>query len=277
MRQDFYIRSADGVTKLHCTLWQPEGEAKAVVQLVHGMGEQLEGLEAFALYLNARGFAVIGQDLLGHGRSVRTPEDRGFFAEQGGLTILMKDLHHLTRMAKEYVPGKKVFLLGYRMGAFLARCYSSLWGGDVDGMIAVETASHGGRAPELGKWLSCMICRIKGSRFRSRMISLLAADRNFFYTAGACHTLFTLTSRLAKGTDRDRIPRDLPIYIVAGPDDLNGAGSKDTLAVYNDMVRLGIRDLDLRFYEKNEGQELLHEANREIVFADLAHWMEERS
>ena len=36
-RQEFTFPSSDGVHQVHAVLWHPEGEARGVVQLVHGI------------------------------------------------------------------------------------------------------------------------------------------------------------------------------------------------------------------------------------------------
>ena len=50
-RGTFTMNSHDGKTKLHGVTWEPEGEARAVVQIVHGMIEYIERYDGFASYL----------------------------------------------------------------------------------------------------------------------------------------------------------------------------------------------------------------------------------
>ena len=38
--EEFYLDSC-GAGRLHCALWKPEGEPKAVVQLIHGIAEHI--------------------------------------------------------------------------------------------------------------------------------------------------------------------------------------------------------------------------------------------
>ena len=54
MRTDFYFDSC-GAGKNHCCRWTPEGQPKAVVQIVHGIAEFLERYDDFAKYLNSLG------------------------------------------------------------------------------------------------------------------------------------------------------------------------------------------------------------------------------
>ena len=84
MKKEFYFASGDGVTKIHAVEWIPEGEVKAVLQIVHGMVEHIERYNHFANYLNTKGIYVTGHSHLGHGKSMISREKMGYFAESDG-------------------------------------------------------------------------------------------------------------------------------------------------------------------------------------------------
>lgn len=50
--------------------WKPSGETKALVCLVHGLGEHCGRYEHVAVRLTGAGYAVLAFDHQGHGRSV---------------------------------------------------------------------------------------------------------------------------------------------------------------------------------------------------------------
>ena len=52
MKLDFYYDSV-GAGKIHGVRWMPEGQPKAVLQIVHGIAEFVERYEDFARYLNS--------------------------------------------------------------------------------------------------------------------------------------------------------------------------------------------------------------------------------
>ena len=72
MKDEFYFPSKDGNTEIHTIEWKPEGHVKAVLQLSHGMVEYVDRYSDFAQYLCDKGFYVVGNDLLGHGKSVQS-------------------------------------------------------------------------------------------------------------------------------------------------------------------------------------------------------------
>ena len=60
MREDFWYDSK-GTGKIHGCRWVPEGETKAVVQIVHGIAEYIERYDDFANFLNKQGIMVVAK------------------------------------------------------------------------------------------------------------------------------------------------------------------------------------------------------------------------
>ena len=58
-RKEILLPSNDGVHKLHVVIWEPEGVARAVVQISHGMVEHIGRYSDFAAFLCENGFVVI--------------------------------------------------------------------------------------------------------------------------------------------------------------------------------------------------------------------------
>ena len=81
---DFTVPSTVPGRTLHAFRCEPEGQVRAVVQLSHGMVEFIDRYKPLAQYLAQQGILVTGHDHLGHGGSIRTKEDYGFFALPDG-------------------------------------------------------------------------------------------------------------------------------------------------------------------------------------------------
>ena len=70
-KEDFYFDSRDGEHKIHAVRWIPDVEKPAcILQIIHGMAEYIERYDDFARFLADRGILVVGDDHLGHGKSV---------------------------------------------------------------------------------------------------------------------------------------------------------------------------------------------------------------
>ena len=140
-RGTFTMNSHDGKTKLHGVTWEPEGEARAVVQIVHGMIEYIERYDGFASYLAERGYFVIGHDHLGHGESAASQDDWGFFEEENGNRVLLEDIHQVRRRAQERYPDAPYILLGHSMGSFLVRQYLCIKGEGICEAVILGTGN----------------------------------------------------------------------------------------------------------------------------------------
>ena len=93
------IRSSNGKDQLYVKIWQPEGQSKGMLQLIHGMIEHIERYDPFAQYLVSKGFTVIGHDHLGHGKTVAEQNEYGTFGETNGADYLVADVGLVQRFA----------------------------------------------------------------------------------------------------------------------------------------------------------------------------------
>ena len=97
-KEEFTYLSRDGRTKIRAIAWKPADQSvRAVLQIAHGMVEHIERYEEFAGYLAEYGIVTVGNDHLGHGKSVASTEDWGFFAEEEGNRAVIQDMHTLRR------------------------------------------------------------------------------------------------------------------------------------------------------------------------------------
>jgi len=97
--------------------WLPEGEAKAVLLVVHGLGEHSGRYKNVVDHFVPLGYAVYGLDHIGHGKSEGKREIVARFEDfTDTLTIFYK-------LVTGWQPGKPVFLLGHSMGGLIATCY----------------------------------------------------------------------------------------------------------------------------------------------------------
>lgn len=153
---DFTLSSCVPGRTLHAFRCVPEGEVRAILQLSHGMVEFIDRYKPLAEYLAARGILVTGHDHLGHGGSIRTKADYGYFAQPDGNRAVLDDLHAVTALTKQLYPGVPYFLLGHSMGSFYARQYLCEWGDELDGAIIMGTGFQPkALSPQPGRSAGC--------------------------------------------------------------------------------------------------------------------------
>lgn len=120
-------RTEDGYN-LYFQWWTPE-QTKAVICLVHGLGEHSSRYQNFAKLLLEQGFAVIAVDLHGHGQ---TDGKRGYAV---AYEVLMNDIALLVKAASFRFPDVPQFLYGHSMGGNLVTNYVLRNSVDIKGVI----------------------------------------------------------------------------------------------------------------------------------------------
>lgn len=302
-RKEYSAPSKSGVADVYARMWLPEGEPKAIMQIAHGMAEHGERYEAFAKYLCEKGFAVLVDDHVGHGKSVKSDDDLGYFGENGGWDAFVEDERALTEKVKKEYPDTPIVFFGHSMGSFIAREYIRRYGKDERIRAAVICGTSGKNpASGIAVKLAGAIAKVKGSRYRSKFINSVAfgtyngrirnartafdwltrdekivdeyiADKycGFLFTAAGYKDLFTVLDTVSGKDWYSGVTNDLPLMVVSGEEDPVGTYGKGIKQVYNDLIQSGQKDVTLRLYPGMR-HEILNEHGKEKVYEDIAVW-----
>lgn len=298
-----FIPSSDGVHSLHTIVFLPEGEARGMVQIVHGMAEYAARYEPFMQLLAENGYIAFAHDHLGHGQSVKSEDELGFIAPKDGWKILIEDVDRVAKAMEAAHPGKKRILFGHSMGSFIVRLYCAQHGGELAGLIVMGT---GGKNAAAGAGIAVakLIGAVCGKRHVSALVNSLAfgayndrtekrtaldwlsvdtenVDRyiadplcGFPFTVSAMADLVTMN----KNSNEDAafaVPASLPIFLVAGAEDPVGAYGAGPEEVAERYRAAGVSDVRCKLYP-GARHELLNEFCSAEVKADLLSWLNER-
>ncbi len=306
-KKEFTYRSCDGVTDIHAITWLPDRDVQAVLQIAHGMAEHIDRYDEFATYLAGKGFAVVGNDHPGHGRSVKSEEDLGYFHEKYGNRYVLGDMHQLHGFARRQYPDVPYFMLGHSMGSFLVRQYITMTCENLSGVIIMGTGYQPWLTLEAGQLLCRLIAAFKGWHYRSALVDSLgmgsynrrfepgetglewlnsdAGRRQLYiddplsgyrFTVSGYYQMFAGMKTLTSKRKLSAMDKDLPILFTSGEDDAVGDFGKAVRKVYRQFLDVGMRHVDLKLY-RDDRHEILNETDRGQVFEDLYLWMEEQS
>ncbi len=303
-REDFYFDSRDNQSRIHAVRWTPESEnVVGILQIVHGMAEYAARYEELAAYLTDRGFAVTGEDHLGHGKSVGEKGIRGYFCEQDAATVVVRDTHRLKKMTQELYPGVPYFILGHSMGSFIVRNYICRYGTGIDGALILGTGMQPGPVLAFAKGLAALTGLLRGQKHVSPLINKcafgaynkrisdpatpfdwLSKDRDkvqaymedpdcgFIFTVNGFKTCFTLISRSQNRKNLENVPKKLPLFMASGQEDPVGGYGQGVKWVYDFLKGAGIEEITLKIYPEDR-HELTNETDRQKIMADIADWL----
>ena len=306
-KDEFYFPSKDGNTEIHTIEWKPEGEVRAVLQLCHGMVEYVDRYDEFARFLCEKGFYVVGNDHLGHGKSVQSKSEYGYFSDRYGNTCLIGDIHTLRQRIAAKYPDVPYFILGHSMGSALTRQYMELYGNGLAGVILIGvTADHSNLSLRLGRAICKVAALFRGWHFRSKLVDNMAIgayNRHFkpaetradwvtsdpeklqeyvhdplcafMFTVKAYYNMLLGMQKIKRKEAVFMIPKTLPLLLAAGSDDPVGAFGKGVRKIFERYKRAGIKDITLQLYP-GDRHELLNETDRQQIYEDLYVWLEER-
>lgn len=112
----------------------PVETPKALVVILHGMSEHKERYNYFLEKLAKEGYLPVVYDHRGHGKSVKNPEDLGYFYSDDA-SLLGVDVHIVISYFKEKYPQLTVILFSHSMGTLIARNYISKYDDEITKLI----------------------------------------------------------------------------------------------------------------------------------------------
>ena len=303
LRKEYKVPSKTGLADIFIRCWAPSDKPLGIVQIAHGMAEHGERYADFAAYLCSKGFAVFADDHIGHGKSVKTDNDLGYFGENGGWDAFVEDERAITELIKKEYPDTPVIFFGHSMGSFIAREYLRRYGDD-DAVMGGVICGTSGKNPAsaIAINLAAAIAKSKGSRHKSEFINKMAfgaynkkfegatafdwlsSDKaqvekyindkycGYLFTVAGYKDLFTILTVVSGKEWFKKMPKALPLLVISGEDDPVGNYGKGIKQVYNDLKLAGVKDVTLKLYPGLR-HEILNERKNKTVYEDMAVWM----
>ncbi|MCB0158128.1 MAG: lysophospholipase [Caldilineaceae bacterium] len=263
------VRNAD----IYDQAWLPDGEVKAVILIVHGIGEHSGRYTNHVNYFVPRGYAIYALDHLGHGKSDGEREVIERFSDY------TDTLGIFSGMVRESQPGKPVFILGHSMGGLITSTYLLDHQDEFRGAIlsapAIKPGGEiSGATIAVGKVISRIMPKLGVLALDDSGISrdpaVLQAYRNdplVFQGKTPARLGAEMLSAMQRVTDA-AATITLPILIVQGTGDtlVDPSGAQ---LLYD---KVGSPDKTLKLYD-GLYHELHNEPERDIVFADVDAWL----
>lgn len=311
IKNEFSFLSSDNKTNIHAIICTPEnGKYHRIFQIIHGMTEYIERYLHFMEYLTLKGFIVVGHDHLGHGQSINTKEDLGYFGEPNPSELLINDIHKLRKITTEKYPNLPYYICGHSMGSYLLRRYICDHSNDLSGVIIIGTGYMSPCETLMSLTFIKILACFKGTRHKSQMIKKMSSDSkaykrfdsgekddinnwlsrdkelvikntrdkksNFDFTLNGYYGLIDTIRYCCNPTNVARVKKDLPILFASGDNDPVGNDGEGVKKSCEIMKLVGSVDVTMKLFEKAR-HEILNEINKLEVFEYIINWINEKS
>ena len=251
MLHEVSFKSTNGRDTVYGWIYAPACKPKGIIQLIHGFGEHSRRyLHMIVAFMDA-GFIVAADDHVGHGKTALENDTWGDWGN-GGAHTMMEDEYLLTKLVKEKYPGLPYLIFGHSMGSFITRDYITKYGKELAGATICGTCGNFASLPDTKSAIKAAVDAGKGDESDPNLTNLLFS---FMFTRieepvklgneWICHDKYVQDDHAADPFDgftrtvnnrsllyfcemmeciqgkewAEKVPKDLPIYNIAGDED----------------------------------------------------------
>lgn len=298
--ENIKIKSKCDNLELDTLLYIPKN-IKGIVQISHGMSEHKERYIDFMKYLCKNGYVVIINDHRGHGSSIKSPTDLGYFYDEKA-NYIVEDLHEATIYIKNRFKNVPLILLGHSMGSLVVRKYIQKYDKDIDKLIVCGSPSENNMV-DIAILLTKTIKHLKGDKYRSKFINNLAfSSYNKTFSGTSLNRWICSNEEVVKEYDNDNLcgfifttngflnlfylvkdvytknmyqcnNNSLPIYFIAGNNDPVIINKEKWLNSIDFLSNIGYQNITSKLYP-NMRHEILNETNKDIVYQDILKFID---
>lgn len=296
---------SDDGHRMYTYLFIPDEKPKAIVQIVHGLGEHAGRYKEIAEKLNKEGFLVCADDHRGFGRSTVSKDQIGHMADKNGHELIIEDMKHLMVNTKADYPNLPYFMMGHSMGSFLTRGFLIKYHKDLNGAIIMGTRGKPKGIENLGKTIANIQKSLFGGRKRAYLLDKLSVggygkkyfpkdksdlawltsdkeeikkaqeDEYFADKPASIETyvqLFELIDKISDKNNYSSMDKNFPILLISGDRDPVGDMGKGVKWVYEMYKSLGLNDVNISLY-KDGRHEILNDVQRDDVANEIIAWL----
>ncbi len=301
--QDFTFPSSTGKNLIHARKCLPDGEPRAVIQIAHGIAEYINRYDEFMAFLARNGFVAVGNDHLGHGQTIRCPEEQGFFAESMGWRYVVEDMDSLRSIMRREYPDLPYLFFGHSMGSFLTRTYLILHPERYDAAILSGTGHQGAPLVLAGCTLSEAAVKLYGPHKIGKALNDICfgaynkafepartpfdwlnrdeAEVDKYVADPLCGFVATVSlfrdmmggiKFITNQKNINSMNKEPPVYFMSGSMDPVGENGKGVERAYKAFCDAGLKDVTMHLYPGGR-HEMLNELNKQEVFQDVVDWI----
>ena len=304
--KDFYFNSSTGKNKIHARMCVPDAEPRAIVQIIHGIAEYIGRYDEFMSFLADNGIIAVGTDHLGHGKSIESEEQTGFFAYDNGWDYVVRDEEVLRLAMHENYPELPIIVFGHSMGSFMARTLLIRYPDAFNAAIISGTGNQGAALVNGGLIMGNLVTGLNGAHHYSKFLNNLAFGSynkiydnpkteydwlsrdeanvqkyiddplcGFIPSCSLFRDMMTGVKFITNKKNLTAMNKDMPVYFMSGDMDPVGECGKGVQKAYNNFLEAGMKDVSIKLYPGGR-HEMLNEINKDEVYTDILAWLDSK-
>lgn len=294
------ISMSDGMNlALHS--WIPK-KVEFIVHISHGMAEYALRYDRLARFLCEHNIAVFAHDIRGHGQSISEQTPKGHLADKDGFNRVTMDLFEIIQYTKTTYASYKYILLGHSFGSFIAQNFLTQYSSSINSLILSGTTANMAPLGFITKLTASILAIFKSIRHPSPFMTNLAFGSynakiknaqssnawlsrdekevalydesdlcGFPCTLGFYRDLGNAFCIINKSKSMRKIPKNVPILLIAGTDDPVGNYGKKVTWLYNTYENLQFTSKIILYPQGRH--ESLNETNKDQVQNDILSWI----
>lgn len=301
--KDFYFNSSTGKNKIHARMCVPDAEPRAIVQIIHGIAEYIGRYDEFMSFLADNGIIAVGTDHLGHGKSIESEEQTGFFAYDNGWDYVVRDEEVLRLAMHENYPELPIIVFGHSMGSFMTRTLLIRYPDAFNAAIISGTGNQGAALVNGGLFMGNLVTGLRGAHHYSKFLNNLAFGSynkiydnpkteydwlsrdeanvqkyiddplcGFIPSCSLFRDMMTGVKFITNRKNLTAMNKDMPVYFMSGDMDPVGECGKGVQKAYNNFLEAGMKDVSIKLYPGGR-HEMLNEINKDEVYAGILAWL----
>ena len=275
-------------------------KAKANIMFVHGMEEYKERYDAFASFLQSKGYNVILSDMRGHGKNA---PKLSHIANKGGDKLILEDQKRILEYMKKRFPDLPNMIFAHSMGTIITRVFLQKESEEFAKVVLSGYVNPNPASP-VAVCLGNMVRCFKKGEAHSKLLTNLAMGgfakavknrktdldwlsyneenvQNYIkdplcgveFTVGSYDALFHLLNNMGKANKYQNVNHNLPFLLVSGKDDPCTGGEKGRETSKKVLCNAGFKDISVITLD-NMRHEILQETEKEKVMEQIYNFLE---
>lgn len=298
-----YFLSPTDDWEIHYYCVSPQGKIKAIVQVLHGMYENMDSYQSLIEYLSNNGYAVYFLEHRGHGNS--TSHGLGNLGESDVYLKMIRDIRALNVIIRKQFTHSKIYLLGNSLSAFLVQRYIQIYPDTISGMIQCaaggkDQVPHAKLGKNIAytlkqmgfsqkkspllfkhqqsflhsmdnrKWL---IFSMKNTMFKKNWINRFSIKEERAYTVNTYYWIYRGICENFNRKAMKPVNKELPILLLSGNQDPVGSFGEGILHLVRWYQSFDMNSVQYKIYE-GVGHNILRSFRKEEVYQDIVEWLD---